>query len=57
MTVIEAKEYHAPRPGKITIFFRTFLPWQMVRFFIINMRMTVMILKSHGSKQSGKIDK
>lgn len=35
------------RPTGRTLFWRTFLPWQFLRFLIINIRMTVMILKSH----------
>ncbi|MBM9548023.1 hypothetical protein JWG40_13405 [Leptospira sp. 201903074] len=34
-------------PNVKTIFFRTFLPWQLIRFIWINIRMVVMILKSH----------
>lgn len=51
MSVTEAKSYLAPRPTRTTVFFRSFLPWQIVRFLIINARMTVMILKSHGRRQ------
>jgi hypothetical protein len=48
MSVIESKTYSAPRPTKTTLFFRSFLPWQLIRFLVINLKMTVMILKSHG---------
>lgn len=48
MTVTESKTYSAPRPTKTTLFFRSFLPWQFIRFIVINLKMTVMILKSHG---------
>lgn len=48
MSVTEAKTYAAPRPTKMTLFLRSFLPWQFLRFLIINLRMTVMISKSHG---------
>ncbi|EMY71130.1 hypothetical protein [Leptospira vanthielii] len=34
-------------PNTKTKFFRTFLPWQLIRFLWINIRMMVMILKSH----------
>jgi hypothetical protein len=50
MPVIEAKSYPALRPTKMTLFLRSFLPWQMLRFLIINARMTVMIAKSHGRR-------
>jgi len=48
MSVTEAKSYPAPRPTKMTLFMRSFLPWQFLRFLAINLRMTVMIEKSHG---------
>ncbi|MCG6146102.1 hypothetical protein [Leptospira bandrabouensis] len=34
-------------PNTYTKFFRTFFPWQLVRFIWINIRMMVMIIKSH----------
>ncbi|MCW7493556.1 hypothetical protein ND861_12980 [Leptospira sp. 2 VSF19] len=34
-------------PNNNTKFFRTFFPWQLVRFIWINIRMVVMIFKSH----------
>jgi hypothetical protein len=48
MSITEAKNYAAPRPTKTTLFLRSFLPWQLVRFVIINLKMSVMIIKSHG---------
>ena len=50
MQVTEAKTYSAARPTPTTLFFRSFLPWQLLRFIIINIKMTVMIVKSHGRK-------
>ena len=38
------------RPTKTTLFWRTFMPWQFIRFLLINLRMTAMILKSHDTK-------
>jgi hypothetical protein len=35
------------RPTRRTLFWRTFVPWQVIRFVIINLRITAMILKSH----------
>lgn len=35
------------RPTKRTLFWRTFAPWQLVRFIVINLRISAMILKSH----------
>lgn len=42
--------HYAGRPTPRTLFFRTFLPWQLFRFLVVNLRMTVMILKSHDSR-------
>ena len=52
MSIIEAKKYKAMRPGKVRIFLRTFVPWQIVKFILINIKMTKMILKSHGGKNT-----
>lgn len=38
------------KPSKFTLFMRTFFVWQFYRFVMINIRMTFMILKSHGQK-------
>ena len=37
----------APVPTGWTRFLRTFLPWQIIRFAAINLRMLRMISKSH----------
>lgn len=42
--------YFAPKPSKFVCFMRVFLPWQIIRFFIINIRMLLMIRKSHGNE-------
>ncbi len=55
MSITEAKNYPASRPTKITLFLRSCLLWQVFRFIIINLKMTVMILKSHGSKKEKKL--
>lgn len=39
--------FFATKPTGWTLFLRTFLPWQMVRFGWINMRMIVLIFRSH----------
>jgi hypothetical protein len=51
MSIVLSKNYPALRPSAVTRFFRTFLPWQIIRFIIVNIRMTSMILKSHDKKQ------
>lgn len=50
MKIVDAKDYPAPNPTKMTLFLRSCLLWQLMRFIIINLKMTVMILKSHGQK-------
>lgn len=56
MGITIAKEHPAPRPTRGTLFLRSFLPWQIVRFIIVNTKMTMMIVKSHGGhiKKSGE---
>jgi hypothetical protein len=45
-----SREFFAPRPSKITLFFRTFVPWQLVRFVWINLKMIRMIGKAHSRR-------
>lgn len=40
------------RPTRRTLFWRTFWPWQLLRFVIINLRISAMILKSHDTRLS-----
>ena len=41
--------YFVPTPSRLTIFLRTFLPWQLVRFAWINLKMVRMIsIGNHG---------
>ncbi len=37
-------------PTKTTVFFRTFFPWQLLRFAAINLRMMTIIRSSHNQK-------
>jgi len=39
--------FYATKPTAITIFLRTFLPWQIWRFIQINLKMLVVIRRSH----------
>ncbi len=41
------ESFYATRPTPGTVFMRTFLPWQLLRFAMINLRMLVIIGKSH----------
>jgi hypothetical protein len=34
---------YATQPTKFTVFLRTFLPWQVIRFIVINLKMMRMI--------------
>ena len=43
-------EFYAPLPSTVTLFFRTFLPWQLVRFAWINVKMIRMIGKAHSHR-------
>ncbi|MFZ5442229.1 MAG: hypothetical protein ACOZQL_19630 [Myxococcota bacterium] len=38
------------RPTRRTLFWRTFAPWQLLRFIVINLRISAMILKSHDTR-------
>ncbi|MGC8615668.1 MAG: hypothetical protein ACP5GK_08450 [Desulfurella sp.] len=50
-TIEERKPYQqaffASKPTKFTKFLRTCVVWQLVKFIIINIKMTLMLLKSH----------
>lgn len=39
---------YASKPTAMTRFLRTFLPWQMLRFVVINLKMIRIIWRSHG---------
>jgi hypothetical protein len=38
---------YATRPTRSTLFMRTFLPWQLWRFAVINLKMIGIIRRSH----------
>ena len=38
---------YTPVPTKFTVFMRTCVIWQAIQFLIVNVKMTVLILKSH----------
>jgi len=40
----------AIRPRPFTLYLRRSLLWQLWRFLVINLRMTIMILKSHDTR-------
>lgn len=41
------QHYFPPVPTKMTKFFRNCVIWQLVRFIIINIKMIVVVSKSH----------
>ena len=41
------QEFYATKPTRFTVFLRTFIPWQMVRFAVINLKMLGIISRSH----------
>ncbi len=42
--------HYATQPSRGTLFWRTFLPWQLLRFAVVNLLMIKMIFKSHGRR-------
>jgi len=42
--------FYATRPTTTTVFFRTFLPGQFVRFLWINLKMVIIIRRSHRAR-------
>ncbi|WP_295421184.1 hypothetical protein [Sulfurovum sp.] len=38
---------YTPVPGKFTLFLRNCIIWQIIQFAWINLKMTVLIVKSH----------
>jgi hypothetical protein len=42
--------FYATKPTGATIFWRTFLPWQMIRFAWINLKMLIIIHRSHQTR-------
>jgi len=43
------EEVYATKPTRSTVFFRTFLPWQFLRFLWLNIKMMKIIHRSHAS--------
>ena len=42
--------FYATKPTPGTVFLRTFLPWQLWRFAMINLKMISIIRRSHASQ-------
>ena len=41
------EQFYATKPTRFTLFMRTFVPWQLVRFAYINLKMLRIIARSH----------
>jgi hypothetical protein len=41
------EQFYATKPTRFRFFLRTFLPWQLVRFALINLKMLRIIRRSH----------
>ena len=41
--------FYATKPTRWTLFLRTFVPWQIVRFLAINLKMMAIIRRSHAA--------
>ena len=44
----------APKPTPFTVRLRTFLPWQLVRFAVINLKMFRIIWRNHHQATGGQ---
>lgn len=41
------QEHYAPMPTKLTMFWRNFMPWQIIRFFVLNLKILKIVVKGH----------
>jgi hypothetical protein len=46
-TPVDERQFDVTVPTTWTIWLRTFVPWQMVRFAVINLRMLRLIWRGH----------
>jgi len=42
-----SQEYYAPMPTKTTLFWRNFVPWQAIRFLVLNLKILKIVVKGH----------
>lgn len=40
-------EYYGPKPTKSTLFWRSFIPWQMWRFVVLNWKVIRIVVMGH----------
>jgi hypothetical protein len=43
--------FYATKPTAMTVLMRTFIPWQLFRFAVINWKMVGMIRRSHAGQK------
>ena len=48
------KTSYVTKPTRWTLFGRTFVPWQLWRFVVINIKMIEIIRRSHGSRTTSR---
>ncbi len=42
-----SQESYAPMPTKLTIFWRSFVPWQFIRFIALNIKIIKIVVGGH----------
>ncbi|MCB0497115.1 MAG: hypothetical protein KDC79_13330 [Cyclobacteriaceae bacterium] len=42
-----SEQYYPPMPTKGVLFFRSFVPYQIIRFFLLNFRIIKIVVKGH----------
>lgn len=42
-----SQEFFAPMPTKTTRFWRNFIPWQMIRFMVLNFKILKIVVRGH----------
>ena len=50
----DEKLRYVTKPTRTTLFLRTFLPWQVWRFAVINLKMIDIIRRSHKGEDEGQ---
>jgi len=40
-------QYYPPTPTNITLFWRSFIPFQLIRFFVLNWKIIKIVVKGH----------
>ncbi|MHC1707717.1 MAG: hypothetical protein AB9842_09365 [Bacteroidales bacterium] len=41
------QEHYAPMPTRTTMFWRNFIPWQIIRFIILNLKIIKIVVRGH----------